>query len=214
MRDLSDEELRALYAAHAADSPDTPHPDPDELADAALGRGSPEVRLGVFDHALTCARCRKELDLLETAADTGRTLQRRAFQTRAILAAAAAIVVAVGLSLTSGSLKELWRSPATESERGASADDSRPRTITLVSPAGAVAPGATPRLAWRSVPGVTSYTVEVVGDSGLVLRTETTDTVLASASLARGRNYQWRVSATAPDGTIWRSPFPDLRTSR
>ena len=62
MSDFSDERLRALYAAHAANASDTPHPDPDQLADAALGRGAEPARLAVFDHALSCATCRRELE--------------------------------------------------------------------------------------------------------------------------------------------------------
>jgi hypothetical protein len=212
MIDPSDETLRALYAAHAANSPDTPHPDPDRLADAALGRGSAELRLAVFDHALTCASCRQDLELLQTTADTGRMLRQRAFRTRLILAAAAAVVVAVGLTIKSGWQKDLGPSQAAESERGASVNNEGRTAIDLVSPIGAVPQGTTLNFVWRSVPGVTSYTVEVVGGSGLVLRSDAHDTLLARPPLPGGR-YQWRVSATTPDGTVWRSPFTELRTS-
>jgi hypothetical protein len=108
MKDMTDERLRALYAAHAADSPDTPHPDPDQMADAVLGRGSVENRLAVTEHAMTCAACRRELDLLQSAADSGRLLRGRvALRTWVPLAVAAAIVLGIGLSIRSGPLKDL-----------------------------------------------------------------------------------------------------------
>jgi hypothetical protein len=213
MKDMTDARLRALYAAHAADSPDTPHPDPDQMADAVLGRGSAEGRLAVNEHAMMCAACRRELDLLQSAADSGRLLRGRTLTTWATLAAAAAIVLAVGLSVRSGSLKELWPPHVQESERGASGEGKGLSSITLVSPIGAVANAKTIQFVWRSVQGATSYTVEVVGDGGLVFRSESRDTVLAGPSLANGRVYQWRVSAATPDGSVWRSPFTDLKTS-
>ena len=80
-----------------------------------------------------------------------------------------------------------------------------------MAPLGTVSANAAPTLMWRSVPGATSYLVEVVRDGGLaVLRTATPDTSLAWPSLARGQTYRWRVSAMAPNGTVRRSPFTDL----
>jgi hypothetical protein len=213
MKDMSEERLRALYAAHAANSPDTPHPDPDQMADAVLGRGSVENRLAVTDHAMTCTACRRELDLLQSAADSGRLLRARPVRTWVTLAAAAAIILAVGLTIRSGSLKDIRSSRVPDSERGGSVDGKGPNSITLVSPLGTLAHGETTHLVWRSVRGATSYTVEVVSDGGLVFRSESRDTVLAAPMLVGRRVYQWRVSATAPDGTVWRSPFTDFEVS-
>lgn len=217
MKDLTDDRLRALYGALAADAPDTPHPDADHLADAALGRGTPESRLATYDHALTCAACRSELALLETTATAARSLRRQQLQVRFVLAAAAAIVVAVGLStVTRGSLDRVRRLPATDVDRGtdqtANGQNARATAIELVAPVGTVAAGTRPSLQWRSIPGATSYMVEIVRDSGLVvLRTETRDTSLAWPSLPPGQTYRWRVSARAPNGSVRRSAFTDLR---
>jgi hypothetical protein len=209
MSDLSDEKLRALYGAFAADAPETPHPDPDQLADAALGRGSPESRLATFDHALSCAACRRELDLLQTVAGAGAKLRQQRFRTSLVLATAAVVVVGIGLSIARRG------SPVMEEERGsAAADDTGRRAVVLVSPVGPVTAGATPSLVWRRVPGATSYKVEIVSDrSVVVVRSETNDTTLAWPSLPRGQTYQWRVSTTASDGTVRRSPFTDLVVS-
>jgi hypothetical protein len=209
MSDLSDEKLRALYGALAADAPQTPHPDPDQLADAALGRGSPESRLATFDHALSCAACRRELDLLQTVATTGAKLRQQQLRMRLVLATAAVIVVGIGLSIARRG------SPVKEEERGsAAADDTARRAIELVAPVGPVAPRATPSLVWRRVPGVSSYKVEIVSDRAVVVvRSETSDTTLAWPSLPRGQTYRWRVSATQSDGTVRRSPFTDLVVS-
>jgi hypothetical protein len=213
MTDPTDVRLRALYAAHAADAPDTPHPDPDDLADAALGRGSPASRLAAFDHALTCAACRRELDLLRTVAGAGRRTREQQSWTRVILAAAAMIVLAVGLSVAGrGLLTRPWRTPVTDEERGTTAEDAA--AVVLVSPGSSVVAGSAPALVWRHVPEATSYTVEVVSDGGrVVTRLETRDTALAWPSLSPGQSYRWRVSARVSDGTVRRSPFTDLKVS-
>ena len=212
---LPDERLRALYEAHAADAPDTGHPEPEALADAALGRGSPAVRLATFDHALTCAACRRELDLLRTVAGAGQKVRVQQFRARIILAAAAMIIVGVGLSVTgNGSLSRLWRSPIPDDERGANSSDAQRPPVVLVAPVGTVSAATAPVLVWRSVSGSTAYTVEVVGNGGdVVVRSETRDTSLAWPALAPGHTYRWRVSARGPDGTVRRSPFTDLRVS-
>jgi hypothetical protein len=209
MSDLSDEKLRALYGALAADAPETPHPDPEHLADAALGRGSPESRLATFDHALSCAACRRELDLLQTVAQAGANLRQQRFRTRLVLATAAVVVVGIGLSIARRG------SPVAEEERGGAAgDDTGRRAIELVAPVGPVAPGATPSLVWRRVPGASSYKVEIVSDrAAVVVRSGTSDTMLVWPSLPRGQTYRWRVSATQADGTVRRSPFTDLVVS-
>ena len=208
MSDPSDEKLRALYGAFAADAPQTPHPDPDQLADAALGRGAEQSRLATLDHALSCATCRRELDLLQTVATTGAKLRQQQLRMRLVLATAAVVVVGIGLSIARRGL------PVKEEERGRAADDTGRRAIELVAPVGPVAPGATPSLVWRRVPGASSYKVEIVSDrAAVVVRSETSDTTLAWPSLPRGQTYQWRVSTTQPDGTVRRSPFTDLVVS-
>ncbi len=213
MKDPSDERLRSLYAAAAADTPNTPHPDPERLAEVARGRGSETSRMAVLDHAMTCAQCRRDLDLVRSAVRAGQRLQRDQFVARSLLAVAAVVVVAITLSVAGrGSLARLWRSPTADTERGTT--DREPMAVELVAPLGGVPANATPALVWRRVPGATSYLVEIVRDGGIVvLRTATPDTSLAWPSLARGQSYRWRVSATAPDGTVRRSPFTDLPVS-
>jgi hypothetical protein len=210
MTDRTDERLRSLYAAAAADSPDTPHPDPERLAEAARGRGSETSRLAVLDHAMTCAQCRRDLDLVRSAVRAGQRLQRDQLVTRSLLAVAAVVVVAVTLSFAGrGSLAHFWRPPTADTERGG--NDSESTAVELVAPLGPVPPNATPALVWRRVPGATSYLVEIIHDGGLaVLRTATPDTSLAWPSLPRGQSYRWRVSATSPDGIVRRSAFSDL----
>jgi hypothetical protein len=168
---------------------------------------------------LTCVACRHELTLLETVDRAGQQLRRRQLVTRLGMAAAAVIVVAVGLStVMRGSLDRLRRPPGVEEERGAGgqpdAGSGGATSIDLVAPVGVVPVGASPRLVWHPAPGATSYSVEIVTDGGsVVLRSVTSDTVLAWPSLVRGRAYRWRVSATVPDGTVRRSPFVDFMVS-
>jgi hypothetical protein len=211
MSDFSDERLRALYSAHAANAPDTPHPDPDQLADAALGRGAEPARLAVFDHALSCAACRRELDVLRATSDAGRLVQRHHRTIRACLAIAAVIVVAIAVpSIMRRSVRQFRPAEPSDTERGATTDTA-PRAIGIIGPAGTIAPGARPLFVWHRAPGAASYLLEIVNDSGLVVdRSRTPDTTLPWPALPAGGRYRWRVIATETGGVRWESVFTDL----
>lgn len=211
MSDFSDDRLRALYAAHAANAPDTPHPDADQLADAALGRGPEAARLAVFDHALSCATCRRELELLEVTSRAGEVLQRRHRWVAVSLAIAAVIVVAIAVPTISGKLWRQVRAPASEDVDRGAPGVAGPRLLTVIGPAGTVAPGTTPAFAWHPAPRIALYVLEIVDDTGFVVsRSRTTDTTAPWPSLARGGRYRWRVSGTTSAGVQWQSAFTDL----
>jgi len=87
--------------------------------------------------------------------------------------------------------------------------------IQLVSPAGDVQ--RVDSLVWRSMPGVTSYVVEVRREDGtLVTRAATTDTsfvVPDSARVAPGNDVYWTVSARLSDGSELRSAARRVRVT-
>jgi hypothetical protein len=211
MSDFSDERLRALYAARAHNDPNTPHPDADGLADAALGHGSEAARLAVFDHALSCASCRRELELLRATSRAGETLQReQQRRMRAALAVAAVLLVAIAIpTVVRRAPRQLGAPAGNDIERGAPAVTASP-TLFIVRPQGTVNPGTAPTLVWHRSAGMDSYIVEIVNDTGsVVTRSRTGDTTLAWPSLPSG-HYRWRISGTATDGVHWESAFTDL----
>ncbi len=209
MTDPTDETLRALYAARAANDPDTAHPDPEQLADAALRRGPEAPRLATLDHVLSCTRCRKELELLQVADLAGQRLVHRHRGTRFVLAIAAALVVAIALkTLLPRSIRERLGPRTGDAERGAPV--ALGAELDVIGPQDTIAPGATPSFIWHRASGATEYLVEIVDDSGLVVtRSRTTDTTLPWPGLHRGVRYHWRVSATTPGGGV-QSPFIDF----
>ncbi len=209
--DFSDNRLRALYGAHAANAPDTPHPDADQLADAALGRGPEAARLAVFDHALSCATCRRELDLLLATSRAGESLQPQRRGLWAALAIAAVIVVAIAVpTIARQSARQFRPTGPNDAERGV-ATDTGTRVLAVIGPVGTISPGATPLFVWHRAPGAASYLFEVVNDSGLVVtRSRTADTTLPWPALPVGGTYRWRVTTSEAAGVRWQSAFTDL----
>jgi hypothetical protein len=207
---IPDDRLRAAYLGYGADAPSTAHPSADAIA-AVVERSTPEAaRLATLDHIGMCARCRRELDLLRATHDAARGPSTRAWPVRTMsLAAAAAIVIGISVSLSRGVLTHDTAAPV---DRDASQAQSQ-QMIGLIAPLGDVAP-ATPRLVWHAVPHAKMYRVEVLSDSGaIVARADTPDTVVSAPTLAPGHLYRWWVRAMV-DGETWRSQFGEMHTRR
>ena len=215
----SDDALKRAYAAARRERQrrlETPPPDPDALAKALDGTAPEEERIAALEQALA-AGAGDELALLQAAGAgmPARSSMREWSRWRwpAATAAAAVLVVAVGLTRGSGPMAG-----------GASENDAAPvfregeRTdgLTILSPVGTLATASALEVTWRAVPGAVRYDVELLTDAGAVLaRFTTRDTVFrmngrvapASANEATG----WWVVATRPDGQVRRS---DLRLFR
>lgn len=211
---VNETRLRELYAGRLeARRPVTRAacPSPEALQALARREGAEADRLGVLDHAMSCADCRAELDLLrsiETAgrelAVTGRPARRSWFMPAAL---AASLLLAVGL----GRLALAPRPEENVVRSGSGAS-----TVALLTPALEANVGEPLRFSWRAVPGATRYRLEVLSPAGEVaMEAETTDTVVApdpARALPAGE-YQWWVSALGAPG-MPRSGLRPLRLTR
>jgi hypothetical protein len=216
---MTDDEIRRQYAVlrHArAQRPSSDRPDAEVIGKALDGELSEQEREAVLDRALS-AGASADLALLQAArsASIGASIdatKRHSGSGRSTrwwpLAAAAVLVVAVGVPI------------ATRQPEGD--DPTRFRAAVsaaapqLVTPASGTALAAGQRFVWTSVPGTTSYTLELLDANGrAVTQASTKDTtmVLSSSVTAadRDRTTAWWVTATAVDGRRQRS---ELRLTR
>jgi hypothetical protein len=178
-------------------------PAPEALLALVERTGDEAARLATLDHVMRCADCRRDFDLLRTAAASaeqaaasetpalhvvrgGRSSARR-FPLRP-MAAAAGLVVAVGVGLLSwhqGTRQPLLRGEA--------------NTVVLLAPE--QRPDGSALLRWRTVPGAAAYRVEVFAPSG---RTVVADTVSDSTFVLPapevGDQLRWMVTALHGDG--------------
>ena len=179
---------------------------PEALLAVVEQQGSEEERLASINHAMTCADCGEELELLRAT----RVVRDRARIPHGGFALAASLVLVAGLGYYTLARRGSPE-PAVDSAvmRGVTGD------IQLVSPAGDVQ--RVDSLVWRSMPGVTSYVVEVRREDGtLVTRAATTDTsfvVPDSARVAPGNDVYWTVSARLSDGSELRSAARRVRVT-
>jgi hypothetical protein len=166
---------------------------PEALLDVVEHRGPEAARLQSVNHAMACADCREELELLRAT----RIVRDRARLPRFGFALAASLVLVAGLSFYT-----LGR------QRAASAvDDAVTRgggdNVQLVTTG--VVSGQAPSLVWRSTAGAASYVVELRREDGTLLtRGTTTDTVFAVPDSIRatpGADAYWAVTARLSDGT-------------
>ncbi|HUQ82560.1 MAG TPA: hypothetical protein VM076_15530, partial [Gemmatimonadaceae bacterium] len=116
------------------------------------------------------------------------------------MAAAAAIVLAVGLAGV-----DRWRHrDDNEITRGAEGE------VALISPVESAAAGSV-TFVWHRVPGATQYTLEVDAGDGTVLFTARgADTVQTAPNLVAGE-HRWSVRARMDDGSERRSVSRSLR---
>jgi hypothetical protein len=181
-------------------------PAPESLLAVVERRGDEASRLATLDHVMACADCRRDFDLLRTAAASAREAEAgessstlhvvrgggaaRRLPMRS-LAVAAGLVIAVGVGMLSwppGTRQPLLRGDA--------------NTVVLLTPEPRADGGAV--LHWRTVPGATAYRVEVFAPNG---RTVVADTVRdstfvlpATNSNASTESLRWMVTALHGDG--------------
>ena len=170
---------------------------PEALLAVVEQQGSEEERLASINHAMTCADCGEELELLRAT----RVVRDRARIPHGGFAVAASLVLVAGLGYYTLARRGSPE-PAVDSAvmRGVTGDVQRVDSLV-----------------WRSMPGVTSYVVEVRREDGtLVTRAATTDTsfvVPDSARVAPGNDVYWTVSARLSDGSELRSAARRVRVT-
>lgn len=187
-------------------------PAPEALLAVVERKGDDATRLATLDHVMSCAACRRDFDLLRTAAVSaeqsaagekpalhvvrGSSSSARRFPLRSI-AIAAGLVVAVGVGTLTwhpGTHQPLLRGDA--------------NTVVLLAPE--QRPDGSALLRWHTVPGAAAYRVEVFAPTG---RTVVADTVSdstfvlpAAASAGSGEQLRWMVTALHGDGHEVHSP--------
>lgn len=214
---MNSAQLRAVYAdAVAARRSGTRAacPAPEALLAVVRREGPERERVATVNHALACAACRSELELLRGlekagAADASAAVKRSPWRRYVGLALAASALLAV----TVGPGRRLW-----ERESPVRGGDDE---VRAVSPAADVvvrttsAPALT--FTWRAVPDASRYTLQVLTSGGAsVFRGASRDTTLAippRAALPPG-DYRWWVSAWGQDGSERRSAPRRLRVTR
>jgi len=212
---FDDEALRAAYEPALRESTTTHGPDcpsETELLSAVRGEGDEAARLRVFDHALKCPACHRELALLHAVSSGERRVARRAvrdisWRRRMPVALAASLVLAAGLA---GVIRLRTRGAEDITRAGAAAGGGP----VLTTPAnGAAVRAGLVRFVWRPIPGVIQYTLEVDATDGTVLfSSPTRDTTFRApiAPTAVGEN-RWLIRAKLQDGSEKRSETWVLR---
>ena len=204
---MKEEDLVKLYR-HGVTRRDDTRSDcvsPEALLDVVEHRGSEATRLQSVNHAMACADCRDELELLRAT----RIVRDRARMPRFGFALAASLVLAAGLGFYAFGRQ---RAPTGIDDAGgvtrSGSDD-----VELVT-TGAVSTQA-PNLVWRSATGAASYVVELRREDGTLLtRGTTTDTVFAVPDSVRAgpdSDAYWAVTARLSDGTSLSSSARRIR---
>jgi molybdopterin-binding protein len=180
---MTDDRIRAAYEALvAARAPATRDgcPPPESLLAVVTHTGPEAERLVTVNHALGCAACRPELELLRSIAIASARPVR--LRVTAVASLAAAVVVAVSLGvLTLRRTSTIERGQAVTPVEGVAND-----TVFM----------------WHRVSGAVDYHITVATASGTLVRdTVTRDTVLAVPHMDAGREYYWIVRARLSDGT-------------
>jgi hypothetical protein len=191
---ITEARLRELYASSAARRRGG-CPEPEALQALARREGSEDDRLATLDHAMSCASCRAELDLLRSielaGAETG-AIGRPARRTWFVPAAlAATVLLAVGLGRMA--LAPGHEEPIRSGDEGGA--------VAVVAPAAEAPAGGALTFAWRPVDGAARYRVEVLTGGGeLAIEAETRDTSVTLESVARlaPGDYRWWVVAMTP----------------
>jgi hypothetical protein len=168
-------------------------PPPEALQALARREGEEQPRLATLDHAMSCASCRAELDLLRSieqagaAVGAGRHTPRRTWVVPAALAAT--VLLAVGL----GRFALAPNAEPVRSGEGAG--------VAVLAPAAEAAAGDPLAFAWRPVAGAERYRIEVLtGDGDVAIEAETRDTAVTIDGVRRLQpgEYRWWVVAYTP----------------
>ena len=194
---VTETQVKQIYAASTARRRGD-CPSPEALQALARREGEEPARLATLDHAMRCAGCRAELDLLRSIEEAGaeagaevgagRPARRRTWFVPAALAATVLLAVGVGRFALAPSEPEALRA----GEGGG---------VAVLAPAGQAAAGDPLAFAWRPVAGAQRYRIEVLdGEGDVAIEAETRDTALTIDGVRRLRpgDYRWWVVAYTP----------------
>jgi hypothetical protein len=217
-RDMNESpRLQELYArrvaAHGGADAGV-HATPEAIL-AAIQRDGPEAeRLVTIEHVMSCAACHRDYEWLKAVDDAGEEFAERSGEHRVQsrpwwqgrqLALAASLLMALGAALA---VRGVLRS-GPELVRGGSGD------IALLTPATRVAADAPLAFAWRAVPGVSRYVLEIQRADGSVAFTDTiADTVATVAPAGRllpDTTYRWWVREVTDGSEPRSSALRELR---
>jgi hypothetical protein len=207
------ERLQQLYSRRVAARGEAAgaHATPEAILAVVQREGSEEERLATLEHVMACAACHRDYQWLTAVDEAGAETEgamvgaARPWWRGAPLALAASVAVAIGAAVV---LTNALR-PGAERERGGGGD------IALLAPGARVAATGPLTFAWRAVPGVSRYVLEVQRTDGSVAFADTTaDTAATLADPSRllpDSAYRWWVRE-ATEGTEPRSSaFRDLK---
>src|SRR5262245_10701497 len=204
---MKEEDLVRLYKRGVAhrDATRSGCVPPEALVDVVERRGPEATRLQSVNHAMGCADCREELELLRAT----RVVRDRARLPRIGFALAASLILATGLSLyTFGRQRAVGGVDDASGITRSGSDDVQLVTEGTIS-------GQSPNLVWRSTTGAASYVVELRREDGMLLtRGTTSDTVFAVPDSVRAgpdSNAYWAVTARLSDGTSLASTARRIR---
>jgi len=189
-------------------------PAPEALLAVVDRTGDDPTRLATLDHVMGCAACRRDFDLLRTAAVSAEQVaagekpalhvvrggghSARRFPLRNF-AVAAGLVVAVGVGLLSwhpGGRQPLLRGEA--------------NTVVLLAPESR--PDGSALLRWRMVSGAAAYRVEVFAPNGRTVSADTvSDSTFVLPASEVSDQLRWMVTALHGDGHEIRSRAERVR---
>lgn len=181
-------------------------PSPEALLAVVERRGDEATRLATLDHVMGCAACRRDLDLLRTAAASAEETEAgeapvlrvvrgggaRHFPMRS-LAVAAGLVMAVGIGVLT--MRPGTRQPLLRGDE---------HTVVLLAPESR--PDGSALLRWRTVPGAAAYRVEVFAPDGRTVAADTVnDSTFVLPAAEASPELRWMVTALHGDGHEVRS---------
>jgi hypothetical protein len=206
---MNDTELQSAYGALLdARKAGAQRPVPLERILALVeGRGSEEERIETLDTVMADREMARELELLRAvAANRPRTESVRRWRYVAPLLAAAALLL-IAIPTTREALLNRRSEPLRDAAQGP----------TLIAPAERASQQDSRVFRWRSFPGASTYSFELLTAGGTaVFTTRTSDTTVtlpADVRLATDVDYRWWVAGELADGTPRRSAFRLLRVT-
>lgn len=215
-------ELRQLFAQWSSEIPgeESDCPPPEKIWEAVRGQSPPAEVERLLEHTLSCAACSEDWRLAvavnaEAESDEGArsgTAGGAAWWHRkpVWLAAAAAVIIAVGIqvSLNQWSEPPVFRAP----------DETSAPTIQSLIPEGASLPRDGFLLKWRPGPEGTLYSVRVVTEDlqpvASARNLAESEYLVPESSLGKltpGARLFWEVRMETPDGNHMNSPVFSVR---
>ena len=197
---MSERRLQEAYgqALNAAQASASACVSPEALLALVRREGPESVRMQTLDHAMTCAACLRDYELLRgierAGEESGATKSAlRRIWGLAPLALAASVLLLIGIGVGYERLAE-----GPDVPRGGS------EGVVLFAPPLAVASSSEVTFTWASVPNAQSYQLELLGsNNSAVISRVTRDTVVVlPAGQLRPGEYRWWVRAATPAGQL------------